>query len=355
MPSAREFFLNEAGECLDRMESILSGADSLSMDSQAFHDSCRVLRGSAQMAREDKVHRLAFGLESKAKALAQGRLAWSASLHGELGSALAQLRSLLSGEGVEPTAGSVAAHGVAGGGSPSGEHGMAAGTGAGQGAPDSTLDRVAAVRAALDDAVSILAARPRDRSPLKAILRRQRELQGVPGVDQLAAEIMAGVEDVCRAIAVADRPVSGDWLEFFRQAALLMAETMEPDGTAPSSSGQPARESVSSWRRLRDELLKSPGASAHMGDDAGRSSAHPTEGHGGSESGHQMREPGASGPAADGLSHEVIPVESVLYRGEAALRRALELESLLEAEVSPDSRAAELQEELFDLIRLGLS
>lgn len=50
---------------------------------------------------------------------------------------------------------------------------------------------------------------------------------------------------------------------------------------------------------------------------------------------------------------EVVAIESLEYRGEAALERALELRSAVEAAVGPDAPAGPVLDELFDLIRLG--
>jgi len=64
---------------------------------------------------------------------------------------------------------------------------------------------------------------------------------------------------------------------------------------------------------------------------------------------------GAAAPAA-GL--DVAPVETLLYRGERALRRALELRSDIDAmaaaSASGDPRLPALLREVFDLVELGL-
>ncbi|MGA2384480.1 MAG: hypothetical protein ABSG61_13720 [Gemmatimonadales bacterium] len=56
---------------------------------------------------------------------------------------------------------------------------------------------------------------------------------------------------------------------------------------------------------------------------------------------------------------EIVPIESILYRGQAALRRALELKSELATLAASPGQASgrlyELQREVFDLVELGLS
>jgi hypothetical protein len=66
--------------------------------------------------------------------------------------------------------------------------------------------------------------------------------------------------------------------------------------------------------------------------------------------------PAASTPPArrPGLSGAVVPVEELCYRGDAALRRALELQPLLAEALARDEEALEALAEVFDLIRLGL-
>lgn len=66
--------------------------------------------------------------------------------------------------------------------------------------------------------------------------------------------------------------------------------------------------------------------------------------------------PPAPAPApAPAPELELVEMESLLYRGEDALRRALELRSELEEAVAEDARARALLEEVFDLIELGLA
>lgn len=50
---------------------------------------------------------------------------------------------------------------------------------------------------------------------------------------------------------------------------------------------------------------------------------------------------------------EVVPIETLEYRGDAALERALELRSAIEDVVVSDGSAGPVLDELFDLIRLG--
>lgn len=63
-----------------------------------------------------------------------------------------------------------------------------------------------------------------------------------------------------------------------------------------------------------------------------------------------MEEPGVS-EATDGL--EVVSIETLEYRGESALARALELREALEDAIVSQEAVGPILDELFDLIRLG--
>jgi hypothetical protein len=63
-----------------------------------------------------------------------------------------------------------------------------------------------------------------------------------------------------------------------------------------------------------------------------------------------------SPPAPAITANDVVPIDELLYRGDAALRRAQELRAELERVVPASDRAArESLDELFDLVRLASS
>ena len=65
--AAAEFFALEAGECLDRLETLARRDDA--PPAEDFLRASRVLRGSALMASQQAIARAAGGLESVARAL----------------------------------------------------------------------------------------------------------------------------------------------------------------------------------------------------------------------------------------------------------------------------------------------
>ena len=80
-PAAADFFALEAGECLERLESLAVATDGPPADE--FLRAARVLRGAALMAGQQPVARAAAGLEGVARAYRDGRRPWDAALfHG---------------------------------------------------------------------------------------------------------------------------------------------------------------------------------------------------------------------------------------------------------------------------------
>src|SRR5690606_24857925 len=64
----------------------------------------RALRGSAQMAREDRVYRVAVALEGTARALAAKTLWWNQQLSESVTRTIQDLRALIAGTDSEDTA-----------------------------------------------------------------------------------------------------------------------------------------------------------------------------------------------------------------------------------------------------------
>ncbi len=91
--AAADFFALEAGECLDRLET-LAGRDD-APPAEDFLRASRVLRGSALMASQQAIARAAGGLESVARALREGRRAWDPACKEQVGQAIEEFRVLV--------------------------------------------------------------------------------------------------------------------------------------------------------------------------------------------------------------------------------------------------------------------
>ena len=69
-----DFFALEAGEYLERLDGVLQGAGA----TDEFVRLARALRGSALMASQTPIARVAGGLETLARGVREGRLTWDA-------------------------------------------------------------------------------------------------------------------------------------------------------------------------------------------------------------------------------------------------------------------------------------
>lgn len=90
-----EFFQKEATEYLDRLDQLLAPAESTTPDAGAFLTHARALRGSATMTRLEGLPDLAGTVERIATGLRDGELRWDQRLHFAVHGALVELRALV--------------------------------------------------------------------------------------------------------------------------------------------------------------------------------------------------------------------------------------------------------------------
>jgi chemotaxis protein histidine kinase CheA len=245
---------------------------------------------------------------------------------------------------------------------------------------------VAGIAEALDRSVRQLALAPMDRDPLKSVLRRQRTLLGAARLDEIpvVAEILRAVEDLTRVIARLDVGVKQDWLDVYRVARDGLRQALEPlqRGEPP-----PHTNSVSRLRHMRYELVErfgsgedvsaahdsrlvqaqaveepfqrvalpaAPDADAVLELDTAQivNGAADAEDEGADE--EHAPDVMAAAAGALQLPGGVVPVESLCYAPEDALRQALTLQDAIMRATPHDPEARAAAEELFDLIRYAL-
>src|SRR5687768_6213534 len=90
---AADFCALEAGECLDRLETLITHPGSPSADE--FLRTARVLRGSALMAAQTQIARAAGGLEAVARGHRAGKLSWDAASREQVAQAVEEFRLLV--------------------------------------------------------------------------------------------------------------------------------------------------------------------------------------------------------------------------------------------------------------------
>jgi len=201
---AADFFALEAGECLDRLETLVSQPGSPS--AEEFLRTTRVLRGSALMAAQTQIARAAAGLEVVARGYRDHKLTWDASVRERVAQAVEEFRLLVRrvrewGEADTARAMRLAAD----------LESLAGGTHA---APvvhaPATQQRPelhtgvrafvaregALIASALDRAARALRTTPDDREPLYNVIRRMQSLRGLAELGDLnpLPEILDGIE-----------------------------------------------------------------------------------------------------------------------------------------------------------------
>jgi hypothetical protein len=203
--AAADFFALEAGECLDRLETLVGRPDGPPADE--FLRTARVLRGSALMASQQPIARAAAGLEGLARAYRDGRRPWDPATREQAAQAIEEFRLLVRRvrEWGEPET----ARSVRLGLSLESLAGRAVGSvpGEGHARRDEHGDLNAGVRAfvaregaliasALDRAARALRAAPADREPLYTVIRRMQSLRGLAELSELVPlpEILDGIE-----------------------------------------------------------------------------------------------------------------------------------------------------------------
>jgi len=329
--------------------------------------------GSAQMAREERVYRAALALEAAVRpgaSPADG--GWTDALLRCVRAAVEDLAVLI--EGSEPSPeldgrlrASLERWQEAGVELP----GPAVGRrGASEAAAGMREFRAYAAREldgiteAIDEGMRALRHDPLDREAVKGILRRQRALRGAARLEEVpvVAEILRAIEDVTRVVVKLDMAVKDEWFEAFRLAreGLSAAIPALNDDRDPQPSSALAR-----LRHLRAELLARYGP-AEGGERPPAPALRPTPisappppaRPGPPPPARPVAAPPAPAPPSPAARAPApdapVPIESLEYRGDAALRRALSLRQGLEDAIGNDPAAREQLEELFDLIRLAI-
>ena len=248
---AADFFALEAGECLDRLETLIdspappSGEELLRL--------ARVLRGSALMAGQTPIARAAAGLEGLARAHRDHGRVWDAATREHVAQAVEEFRLLIRrvrewteadtgratrlGRGLETLTGSPPPELVARpaeGRRPELHTGVRA----------FVAREGALIASALDRAARALRATPGDREPLYNVIRRMQSLRGLAELGELSPlpEILDGIElavgDLTRLYA--PPPGVDEVMDAAAQALTRIsrdvAESARPNPDAPEAS-----------------------------------------------------------------------------------------------------------------------
>jgi HPt (histidine-containing phosphotransfer) domain-containing protein len=357
-----DHFVREAGEYLAELDLLLRGAEA--PDFSRVFRLARGVRGSAQVAGAAPVVEVAARLEGAARFVLDGRLPWTAEVRDRYAHTVAELRDLVPAFGRGWTDGEVERLGAAAEG-----WGGFADARPAEPASASETDAAGAidafVRAELAEVVRVTGAALRElragagaHAPTRRILESIRVVRGVSGAPRLqpVLEVVDGVEDLARTLATGEVPEPAARLEALDAArdALDSALRSLERGEAPHRDAP----SMCRFRARYGPLATEADAdgdvvpiSALFFDDAGPHLVGTVSG------GPAPAPPPAPPPAEDDADDgDVLPIESILLRGERALEAALALRPELEralGDTARTARARALLDELWALVILG--
>jgi len=247
------FFALEAGECLDRLESLFGVAAGPAPEESLRV--ARVLRGSALMANQALLGRAAAGFEALARALRDGTRSWDAATREQASQAIEEYRLLVRRvpDWQESDAGRAARLAAL--------LDSLAGQGPAEAArlrrADATpADLQTGVRAfvaregaliasALDRAARAIRTAPDDREPLYMVLRRMQSLQGLAELPELPPlpDILDGIELAIGDLSRLHAPPPGvdDVLEAGARALSRVARDIADRGAPEPEADEPRR------------------------------------------------------------------------------------------------------------------
>ncbi len=90
-----DFFIAEANEYIDRLDSLVASGGAGGPEATAFARNARMLRGSATMSRREGIASVAGALERVARAIGDGKLSWDPALSAAVIGSVDDLRILL--------------------------------------------------------------------------------------------------------------------------------------------------------------------------------------------------------------------------------------------------------------------
>ena len=199
--AAADFFALEAGECLDRLETLARRDDA--PPAEEFLRASRVLRGSALMASQQPIARAAGGMESVARALREGRRIWDPGCREQVEQAIEEFRSLVrrvrewdDGDTLRAGRLSLALETLAGRSEPEPAERRGEGGELNAGVRAFVGREGALIASALDRAARALQVSPGEREPLYTVIRRMQSLRGLAELGELVPlpEILDGIE-----------------------------------------------------------------------------------------------------------------------------------------------------------------
>lgn len=220
-----DFFILEASECVERLDTLLANATTGPPDLIAFGRDARALRGSATMAKLQGIANVASGLERIAKGLSDGGVGWSAALRGAVIAAVDDLKILIRGvrtwgseeeRRAADRAEELQAFAPA----------MRRRSGAVPGVGGGSAGFLASELEAVADSLVRVAGHPEPAPAFAETLRRVRALRGVAALLDLPplAEVVASVDESTKQLELSGATPTSEQCALFRAAAAVLRE-----------------------------------------------------------------------------------------------------------------------------------
>src|SRR3989454_8402491 len=237
-----DFFALEAGEYLERLDSLLQQSETPRADE--FVRLARALRGSALMANQQATAKAAAGVESLARALREGRRPWDAHTQQLAVRAIDDLKIFVRRAANWSEADSAKAEALAAqldqlAGRPSAQIRAVEALGLDAGARAFVARDGAAIAGALERAAQALRANPRAHEPLQHVMRALQPLRGLAALTDLPPlpDLLEGIERAIGELARSGLEPPTNLGELFQVAGGArdreVAERGRPDPEGP--------------------------------------------------------------------------------------------------------------------------
>src|SRR3989449_8147627 len=252
-----DFFALEAGEYLERLDSLLQQSETPRADE--FVRLARALRGSALMANQQATAKAAAGVESLARALREGRRPWDAHTQQLAVRAIDDLKIFVRRAANWSEADSAKAEALAAqldqlAGRPSAQVRAAEALGLDAGARAFVAREGAAIASALDRAAQALRANPLAHDPLQHVLRALQPLRGLAALADLPPlpDLLDGIERTIADLSRSGLEPPANVAELFQTAATAIARSARD----VAERGRPDPEGAE-FRRFAELLVQS--------------------------------------------------------------------------------------------------
>lgn len=248
-----EFFVDEATDYLEKLARTLGASETPEADE--LRRIARALRGSARLADQEAIARVGGALQGVFEELSAGHRHWSADLIATLNWALRETKDLIDSVGSPPPDLAQRVDSVVR------RLGKTAPPAPPAPGDDERFRRylgteLRSLASDIGDSLGVLERDPRNREPLKKLLRRIRPLRGIEGVDAIPAvgPAIAAVEEVILRIADTSATVGPGHLVLFRRARQALDEVATD--LMRGASPDPERAGEAEIEDLKEQVLE---------------------------------------------------------------------------------------------------